>query len=90
VRPIGPAHALSPSRQRRQLVRNFAARTPTIETPARNLCGGHIQQLILARELSSGPRVLLASQPTRGVDVGAAEYIHRCLSNSLGRSPPPS
>ena len=68
-----------------ELVRNFAVRTPTIETPARNLSGGNIQKLILARELSSGPRVLLAAQPTRGVDVGAAEYIHRCLLEQRGQ-----
>jgi len=43
------------------------------------LSGGNIQKLILARELSGTPRVLLASQPTRGVDIGAAEYIHKRL-----------
>ena len=38
--------------------------------------GGNIQKLILARELARGPRVLIAAQPTRGVDIGATEYIH--------------
>jgi simple sugar transport system ATP-binding protein len=41
--------------------------------------GGNIQKLILARELSGRPRVLLVAQPTRGIDVGAADYIHRRL-----------
>ena len=63
----------------RDLVERFAVKTPALETPAGNLSGGNIQKLILARELSSEPGVLLASQPTRGVDIGAAEYIHRRL-----------
>ena len=63
----------------RDLVERFTVKTPTLETPAGNLSGGNIQKLILARELSSEPGVLLASQPTRGVDIGAAEYIHRRL-----------
>jgi len=44
------------------------------------LSGGNIQKLILARELSGNPKVLIAAQPTRGVDIGAAEYIHARLS----------
>jgi general nucleoside transport system ATP-binding protein len=61
------------------LVHEFDVRTPSLETPARNLSGGNIQKLILARELSAKPRVLLAAQPTRGVDIGAAAYIHERL-----------
>jgi simple sugar transport system ATP-binding protein len=45
----------------------------------KNLSGGNIQKLILARELSRKPGVLIAAQPTRGVDIGASEYIHQCL-----------
>jgi ABC-type uncharacterized transport system ATPase subunit len=63
----------------RQLVEDYDVKTPRLETPVRNLSGGNIQKLILARELSRGPRVLLAAQPTRGVDVGAARYIHERL-----------
>lgn len=59
-----------------ELVKEYAVKTPDIETPTRSLSGGNIQKLILARELSSQPKVLIASQPTRGVDIGAAEYIH--------------
>ncbi len=54
-------------------------KTPGLDTPTRNLSGGNIQKLILARELSGEPRVLLVSQPTRGVDLGAAQYIHSRL-----------
>ncbi len=63
----------------RDLVERFAVKTPTLETTTSNLSGGNIQKLILARELSGQPKVLLAAQPTRGVDIGAAEYIHRRL-----------
>ncbi len=59
-----------------QLVDDYDVKTPKLETPVHNLSGGNIQKLILARELSRKPRVLLAAQPTRGVDVGAAAYIH--------------
>ena len=62
-----------------RLVDDFDVKTPRLETPVRNLSGGNIQKLILARELSRDPRVLLAAQPTRGVDVGAAAYIHERL-----------
>ncbi len=62
-----------------ELVDDFTVKTPTLTTPTGNLSGGNIQKLILAREISADPRVLLAAQPTRGVDVGAAEYIHRRL-----------
>jgi len=60
-----------------RLVEDFDVRTPSIETSCRSLSGGNIQKLILARELTSEPLVIVASQPTRGVDIGAAEYIHR-------------
>ncbi|MGZ8611277.1 MAG: ABC transporter ATP-binding protein [Actinomycetota bacterium] len=67
-------------RQRcRDLVSAFNVKTPGIDTATRKLSGGNIQKLILARELSGEPRVLLVAQPTRGIDVGAAEYIHRRL-----------
>ena len=62
-----------------ELVSAFRVKAPGLDTPTRNLSGGNIQKLILARELSGEPRVLLVAQPTRGVDVGAAEYIHARL-----------
>ena len=66
-------------RHSEELVAEFDVKTPSLDTPVRNLSGGNIQKLILAREMSAGPRVLLAAQPTRGVDVGAAHYIHTRL-----------
>jgi simple sugar transport system ATP-binding protein len=49
------------------------------ETPAWALSGGNQQKFILAREIDSDPRLILASQPTRGLDVGAIEFVHRRL-----------
>jgi ABC-type uncharacterized transport system ATPase subunit len=63
----------------RQLVREYDVKTPTLDTPMKSLSGGNIQKLILARELSRQPKLLIAAQPTRGVDIGATEYIHRRL-----------
>ena len=63
----------------RKLIAEYNVKTPDLTTPAKNLSGGNIQKMILARELSGNPSVLIASQPTRGVDIGAAEYIHQRL-----------
>jgi simple sugar transport system ATP-binding protein len=63
-----------------KLVREYAVKTPDIETKTKNLSGGNIQKVIMARELSADPKVLVASQPTRGVDIGAAEYIHERIA----------
>jgi ABC-type uncharacterized transport system ATPase subunit len=57
-------------------VRRYEIKTPGTDVPIKNLSGGNIQKLILARELSRQPKVLIAAQPTRGVDIGASEYIH--------------
>ncbi|MEM7274533.1 MAG: ABC transporter ATP-binding protein [Actinomycetota bacterium] len=62
-----------------RLVDAFSIKTPTLQTPTQSLSGGNIQKLIMARELDSSPKVVLAAQPTRGVDIGAAEYIHSRL-----------
>ncbi len=61
------------------IVRRFNVKTPSLETPLKNLSGGNIQKLILARELSRRPKLLIAAQPTRGVDIGATEFIHQQL-----------
>jgi simple sugar transport system ATP-binding protein len=63
----------------RQLVKEFDIRTPSIDAAARTLSGGNQQKIIVAREMASRPKVLLAAQPTRGVDIGAIEFIHRRL-----------
>ena len=67
------------SRRCAELIRNFNIRTPSQDTPIKSLSGGNIQKLVLARELARQPRVLIAAQPTRGVDIGATEYIHQRL-----------
>jgi simple sugar transport system ATP-binding protein len=61
------------------LIQEFEIKTPSRLTPLRNLSGGNIQKLILARALAGKPAVLIAAQPTRGVDIGSTEYIHRRL-----------
>jgi len=62
-----------------QLVDEFAVKTPGLDTPLKNLSGGNIQKLIMARELSRHPAILIAAQPTRGVDISASSYIHQRL-----------
>jgi len=62
-----------------ELIEAYNVKTPSQDTPVKNLSGGNIQKLILARELARQPRVLIAAQPTRGVDIGATEYIHAQL-----------
>jgi simple sugar transport system ATP-binding protein len=58
------------------LVKRFDVRTPSIDTPAGKLSGGNQQKVVVARELSRDVNLLIASQPTRGVDVGSIEFIH--------------
>lgn len=62
-----------------RLVREYDVRPPNITLPARALSGGNQQKLIVAREFDIKPRLILVAQPTRGVDIGATEFIHRKL-----------
>jgi len=62
-----------------ELIRKFAIKANSPQDQVRVLSGGNMQKVVVARELSQNPKVLIASQPTRGVDVGSAEYIHRAL-----------
>lgn len=62
-----------------RLVREYDVRPPDIELPARALSGGNQQKLIVAREFDINPKLILVAQPTRGVDIGAIEFIHRKL-----------
>jgi simple sugar transport system ATP-binding protein len=59
-----------------KLVEEYDVRTPSIEVEARNLSGGNQQKVIVAREFSREVQFTVASQPTRGLDVGSIEYIH--------------
>ncbi len=61
------------------LTAEYRVKTPTIDTPTSNLSGGNIQKVVIAREFSCGANALVVAQPTRGVDIGAAEYIHERL-----------
>jgi simple sugar transport system ATP-binding protein len=63
----------------KRLVRDFDVRTPSVQASAGKLSGGNAQKMILARELARAPRVLVAAQPTRGLDVSAVEFVHRTL-----------
>jgi len=62
-----------------RLIRDFDVRPPNAALPARALSGGNQQKLIIGREFDLKPKLLLVSQPTRGVDIGAIEFIHRKL-----------
>ncbi|MEF3273808.1 MAG: ABC transporter ATP-binding protein [Chloroflexus sp.] len=59
-----------------RLVAEFDVRTPSIHVPASSLSGGNQQKLIVAREFTRSLKLLIASQPTRGIDVGSIEFIH--------------
>lgn len=63
----------------KQLIKEYDVRTPSEYTPARALSGGNQQKAIIAREVDRSPSLLIAAQPTRGLDVGAIEFIHSKL-----------
>lgn len=63
----------------KSLVEKFQIQTPSLETPAKLLSGGNLQRLILAREISCSPKLMIAVHPTRGLDVSATESVHRML-----------
>ncbi|MGD9677182.1 MAG: ABC transporter ATP-binding protein [Vulcanibacillus sp.] len=62
-----------------KLIEEFDVRTPSVNTLARSLSGGNQQKAIVAREVDRNPDLLIAAQPTRGLDVGAVEFIHKRL-----------
>ena len=62
-----------------ELISRFQVKTPSQTTLVKNLSGGNIQKLVLAREISRNPRVIIAAQPTRGLDIGATEYVRKQL-----------
>jgi general nucleoside transport system ATP-binding protein len=63
----------------RSLIREFDVRGGDPDTRATALSGGNQQKCVIAREIACNPRVLVAAQPTRGLDVGAIEFVHRRL-----------
>jgi simple sugar transport system ATP-binding protein len=72
----------------RQVIAEYDIRTPSEETPANALSGGNQQKAVVAREIGTGAILLVASQPTRGVDIGATEFIHKQLlaARTAGRA----
>lgn len=73
----GILHESAINESARELIDEFDVRTPGIMTPVGNLSGGNQQKVIVAREFSRPIHLLIASQPTRGIDVGSIEYIHQ-------------
>ena len=69
----------------RSMIGLYDVKAPGPETPARQLSGGNLQKVVIAREFSSEPRVIVAAAPTRGLDVGAIETVHSYLREAAGR-----
>lgn len=67
------------SNNAKRLIEDYAIKTPSKDTPAHHLSGGTQQRVVVAREFSRNPKLIIASQPTRGLDVGATEYVRRKL-----------
>ncbi len=80
--PIGMGwliNSIAANRFATKLKNEYEISTPLINTPVRLLSGGNLQRVILAREISSKPKLMVAVQPTRGLDVGAIEGVQRLL-----------
>ena len=79
--PVRPARlaaaAASSTTFAKEKLKEYDVRAPGITTHAGNLSGGNQQKVVVARELSRDLRLLVAAQPTRGVDVGSIEFIHK-------------
>lgn len=62
-----------------QIVKNYSISTPSVDLEAKYLSGGNMQKVVLAREISGFPKLIIAVHPTRGLDVGAMEFIYKFL-----------
>jgi simple sugar transport system ATP-binding protein len=85
--PFTQGGVLHPVRIRQQaeaLVRQFDIRTAGVDAPMGSLSGGNMQKVIVAREFSAEPSLLIAAQPTRGVDIGASEFLRGQLMAKRG------
>jgi ABC-type uncharacterized transport system ATPase subunit len=71
-------------RKSEELIRRYEVRPPSTSTPARQLSGGNLQKVVLGREFSGDPKVLVAASPTRGLDVAAIETVHGHLRDAAG------
>ncbi len=63
----------------RDIVRRFTVKTPSVNSKIKNLSGGNQQKVIVGREISKNPKILIVNQPTRGVDIGVMQKIHEEL-----------
>lgn len=70
-------------RMARDLVERFAVRTASLEAPAASLSGGNLQRLIVGRALATRPRVLIAFNPTRGLDIAATQAVFQALASAV-------
>lgn len=73
------------ARHTSDLVQRFTIVAKSTRAPMTSLSGGNIQKVVVARELSSNPEVVIASQPTRGIDVGSEEMVHNLLTEARDR-----
>ena len=69
----------------KRLIQRFDIRTPSAEVAAKTLSGGNQQKVVLARELSENPDLIIAAHPTRGLDVGATEFVENRLLEQRAR-----
>jgi ABC-type uncharacterized transport system ATPase subunit len=68
-----------------EVIRRYEVKAPGPQTEARKLSGGNLQKIVLAREFSGEPKVLIAASPTRGLDVSAIETVHTYLLEAADR-----
>ncbi len=68
-----------------EMIKKFDVRTPSATVPAFTLSGGNLQKVVLAREISAEPKLLIVAQPTRGLDVGSIEFVHRRIIEARDR-----
>ena len=73
------------SQHSRELIEQFNILAQSAKTPVSSLSGGNIQKVVVARELSSDPELIIAAHPTRGIDVGSEEMVHRLLREARDR-----
>ena len=71
--------------QARQLTADYDVRTPSVDARAADLSGGNQQKLVLARELSDSPSIIVAENPTRGLDIRASAAVHERLNQAAAR-----
>ena len=74
-----------PAADVRRVIKAYDVRTPGPGALAGTLSGGNLQKVVLARELSGEPGILVCAQPTRGLDVGAIEFVHERILAERGR-----